>query len=144
MHTLTMQTAQQLAQVAVELARSMQLHPIAAATVDHNGHPLAILRDEHASYLRPKIALGKARGCIGMGFGGRELARRAQAAPQFFAAINTLDDVTVIPVAGGVLLRNLQGQLLGAIGISGDTSENDERCALAAIAQLPELQADAG
>ena len=78
-----------------------------------------------------------------MGFGGRELARRAQAMPAFFDAINSLTGGEVIPVAGGVLIRNAEGLILGAIGISGDTSDNDERCALQAIAQAA-LVADNG
>ncbi|AFO46887.1 hypothetical protein T1E_1029 [Pseudomonas putida DOT-T1E] len=71
-----------------------------------------------------------------MGFGGRELARRAQTMPAFFDAINSLTGGEVIPVAGGVLLRDAEGRLLGAIGVSGDTSDNDERCALLAIEAL--------
>ncbi|KPA95924.1 GlcG/HbpS family heme-binding protein, partial [Pseudomonas asplenii] len=75
-------------------------------------------------------------GCLGLGFGGRELARRAQAMPAFFDAINSLTGGDVIPVAGGLLLRDDEGQLLGAMGVSGDTSDNDERCALLAIEEL--------
>ncbi|MNC50214.1 hypothetical protein D3C81_1889950 [compost metagenome] len=111
--------------------------------LDAAGHPLAVLRDEQASFLRPQIATGKARGCLGMGFGGRELARRAQAMPAFFDAINSLTGGEVIPVAGGVLIRNAEGKILGAIGISGDTSDNDERCAMQAIDQAG-LVADTG
>lgn len=66
----------------------------------------------------------------------RELAHRAQAMPAFLAAINCLTDGEVIPVAGGILLRNTDGHLLGAIGLSGDTSDNDERCAPLAIEAL--------
>jgi uncharacterized protein GlcG (DUF336 family) len=116
---------------------------LAAVVLDAAGHPLAVLRDEQASFLRPQIATGKARGCLGMGFGGRELARRAQAMPAFFDAINSLTGGEVIPVAGGVLIRNAEGLILGAIGISGDTSDNDERCAVQAIDQAG-LVADTG
>ena len=143
MQQLDLLTATDLASRAIRLARQAGFKPIAATVLDSAGHPLAVLRDEHASFLRPQIATGKARGCLGMGFGGRELARRAQAMPAFFDAINSLTGGEVIPVAGGVLIRNAQGQLIGAIGISGDTSDNDERCAVQAIDQVG-LIADTG
>lgn len=136
MSALDFELAVRLAATTLRHARGLGLRPLAAAVLDSAGHPLAILRDEHASYLRPQIATGKARGCLGMGFGGRELARRAQTMPSFFAAINSLTAGEVIPVPGGVLVHAVGGQLLGAIGVSGDTSDNDERCALLAIEEL--------
>ncbi|MHC8314686.1 GlcG/HbpS family heme-binding protein [Pseudomonas sp. LB3P31] len=143
MQQLDLLTATDLASRAIRIAREAGFKPMAAAVLDAAGNPLAMLRDEHASFLRPQIATGKARGCLGMGFGGRELARRAQAMPAFFDAINSLTGGGVIPVAGGVLIRNAEGKILGAIGISGDTSDNDERCALLAIDQCA-LVADTG
>ena len=143
MQQLDLLTATNIASSAIRFACDTGVKPLAVAVLDAAGHPLAILRDEHASFLRPRIAAGKARGCLGMGFGGRELARRAQAMPAFFDAINSLTGGEVIPVAGGVLIRNAQGLLLGAVGISGDTSDNDERCALQAIVQVG-LVADNG
>ncbi|AYC32317.1 heme-binding protein [Pseudomonas cavernae] len=136
MQRLDLATATQIASAAIRAARELGLKPMAAAVLDAVGHPLAVLRDEQASFLRPQIATGKARGCLGMGFGGRELARRAQAMPAFFDAINSLTAGEVIPVAGGVLIRTAEGALLGAIGLSGDTSDNDERCALLAIGEV--------
>ena len=143
MPQLDLLTATQIASSAIRIARETGVKPLAVAVLDAAGHPLAVLRDELASFLRPQIATGKARGCLGMGFGGRELARRAQAMPAFFDAINSLTGGEVIPVAGGVLIRNVEGLVLGAIGISGDTSDNDERCALQAIDQVG-LVADNG
>ena len=143
MQQLDLLTATHIASSAIRIARETGIKPLAVAVLDAAGHPLAVLRDELASFLRPQIATGKARGCLGMGFGGRELARRAQAMPAFFDAINSLTGGEVIPVAGGVLIRNVEGLVLGAIGISGDTSDNDERCALQAIDQVG-LVADNG
>lgn len=143
MQPLDLLTATHIASNAIRIARETGVKPLAVAVLDTAGHPLAVLRDEQASFLRPKIATGKARGCLGMGFGGRELARRAQAMPAFFDAINSLTGGEVIPVAGGVLIRNDQGLILGAVGISGDTSDNDERCAVQAIDQAG-LVADTG
>jgi uncharacterized protein GlcG (DUF336 family) len=136
MTTLDFELATQLATATLRHARALGVRPLAAAVLDSAGHPLALLRDEQASFLRPQIATGKARGCLGLGFGGRELARRAQAMPAFFDAINSLTDGQVIPVPGGILLRAPDGHVLGAIGVSGDTSDNDERCALLAIEAL--------
>lgn len=133
---LDLDTATRLASAAIRHARELGVRPLAAAVLDAAGHPLAVLRDEKASFLRPQIATGKARGCLGMGMGGRELMRRAQAMPAFFSAINSLTAGEVIPVAGGILIRNTDGDLLGAIGISGDTSDNDEHCALLAITEI--------
>jgi len=143
MTPLDFERAAQLAAATLRHARTLGLRPLAAAVLDAAGHPLAVLRDEQASFLRPQIASGKARGCLGMGFGGRELARRAQAMPAFFDAINSLTGGEVIPVPGGILLRDEAGNLLGAIGVSGDTSDNDERCALLAIEELG-LHGDTG
>lgn len=143
MSTLDVETAARLAATTLRQARELGIKPLAAAVLDAAGHPLAVLRDEQASFLRPRIASGKARGCLGMGVGGRELARRAQAMPAFFDAINSLTDGEVIPMPGGILLRDTQGRLLGAIGVSGDSSDNDEHCALLAIAAVG-LRGDTG
>lgn len=143
MQALDLGTATLIASQAIAIARAADFKPMAAAVLDAAGHPLVVLRDEHASFLRPQIATGKARGCLGIGFGGRELARRAQAMPAFFDAINSLSGGEVIPVAGGVLIRTAEGTLLGALGISGDTSDNDERCAVQAILHAG-LRADTG
>ena len=102
-----------------------------------------MLRDERASISRPEIATGKAAGCLGMGFGGRELAKRAAAVPQFFISLASIFPKGIIPVPGGVLIRDASGALLGAVGVSGDTSDNDEICALAGIAAAA-LVADTG
>ena len=111
--------------------------------LDRGGHALALLRDESASIYRPEIATAKAAGCLGMGFGGRELAKRAAAAPAFFAGLQVTFPKGMLPVPGGVLIRDAAGALLGAVGVSGDTSDNDEICALAGIAAAG-LVADTG
>jgi uncharacterized protein GlcG (DUF336 family) len=78
-----------------------------------------------------------------MGFGGRELARRAAKAPQFYAAIGPLAEGGMVAAPGGVIIRSAAGALLGSVGISGDTSDNDETCALHGIAAAG-LVADTG
>jgi uncharacterized protein GlcG (DUF336 family) len=74
--------------------------------------------------------MGKAWGVLGMGFGGRELARRASKMPIFFGSLSDLSGGRMVPVPGGVLIRSQSGEILGAVGITGDTSENDETCAV--------------
>ena len=117
--------------------------PLCCVVLDPGGHALALLRDERASIYRPEIATGKAAGCLGMGFGGRELAKRAAALPHFFTGLQAVFPKGMIPVPGGVLIRDANGTLLGAVGVSGDTSDNDEICAVAGIAAAG-LQADIG
>lgn len=108
------------------------LAPLCCVVLDAGGHPLALLRDDAASIHRPQIALAKASGCLGMGFGGRELKRRADAMPAFFYGLNSIFPAGILPVPGGVLIRSA-GQIIGAVGVSGDSSDNDEICAVAGI-----------
>jgi uncharacterized protein GlcG (DUF336 family) len=87
--------------------------------------------------------MGKAWGTLGMGFGGRELARRAAKAPAFFNALSDMSGGRMVPLPGGVLIRSRDGEILGAVGISGDTSENDETCAVYGI-RCAEMVPDTG
>ena len=93
--------------------------------------------------LRPSIAIGKAWGAIALGKGSRVLALDAQQRPAFFAALNGMGHSDVVPAPGGVLIRDAQGKVIGAIGISGDTSDIDEHCAISAV-EAQGLRADAG
>ncbi|MEY2926250.1 MAG: hypothetical protein RL367_727 [Pseudomonadota bacterium] len=141
--TLTLNQALTIAQITLAEGQKLKLAPLCVVVLDAGGHALALLRDERASISRPEIATGKAAGCIGMGFGGRELAKRAAVVPQFFTALASIFPNGIIPVPGGVLIRDAAGALLGAVGVTGDTSDNDELCALAGIAAAG-LVADTG
>jgi uncharacterized protein GlcG (DUF336 family) len=101
--------------------------------LDSGGHLKAFKREDGASILRPQIAEGKAWSVLGMGLGGRELARRAAANPQFMGALSDASGGRMIPVPGGVLIRSSDGGFLGAVGFSGDLSEKDEDCAVHGI-----------
>lgn len=140
---LTLAQALAIAQATLAEGKARSFAPLCVAVLDPGGHALALLRDEQASIGRPEIASAKAAGCLAMGFGGRELAKRAQAVPHFFAALSDIFPKGIVPVAGGVLIRDDAGALLGAVGVSGDTSDNDEICALAGIAAAG-LIADSG
>jgi uncharacterized protein GlcG (DUF336 family) len=133
MTTLTLAAASIIVDQALAEARARGFQPLTVAVLDAGGHLVALKREDNSSLLRPQIATGKAWGALGMGFGGRELERRAQKAPAFFTALTELADGRMVPVAGGVLIRNAGGEIIGSVGISGDTSVNDELCAVAGI-----------
>jgi uncharacterized protein GlcG (DUF336 family) len=141
--TLTLEQAQTIARVTLETGKAKGFAPLCAVVLDTGAHALCLLRDERASISRPEIATGKAAGCLGMGFGGRELAKRVAAVPHFFTALSGVFPKGIIPVPGGVLIRDGAGNLLGAVGVSGDTSDNDEICAVAGI-EAAGLVADTG
>ena len=141
--TLTLAQAALIVDKALEHGRALKLKPLTVAVLDAGGHLIAFKREDGASILRPQIAQGKAWGVLGMGFGGRELARRAAAAPVFVSALMDASQGRVIPVPGGVLIRGGEGGIVGAVGISGDTSEQDEACAVYGI-KAAGLAADTG
>ena len=141
--TLTLDLALQLARDTLAEGETRGFLPLAVAVLDTAGQPLAILRDHRSSLHRADIAVGKAAGCLAMGFGGRELAKRASAMPAFMTAVSAIFPKGIVPVPGGVLIRDTNGGLLGAVGVSGDTSDNDEACALAALDRAG-LRADTG
>ena len=132
--TLSLLQASRIVDAALAEGERRGFHPLCVAVLDAGGHVLALKRDHRASVYRPQIATAKASSCIGMGFGGRELVRRAQAMPAFFGALSGVLPNGLLPVPGGVLIRAAAGTgVIGAVGISGDTSENDESCAVAGI-----------
>ncbi|WP_219210103.1 GlcG/HbpS family heme-binding protein [Variovorax boronicumulans] len=132
-HRLDLASASRIAEVALAQGRRLQLKPLTVAVLDAGGHLLAFVREDGCGILRPQIAIGKAWGALGMGMGGRALAERAQAHPGFYTALAAASDGRMLPVAGGVLVRNAQSDIVGAVGISGDLPDQDEHCALAGI-----------
>ena len=143
MSALTLKVALELTARALSIGRQINAAPLTVAVLDSGGHLLALQREDGASLLRPSIAIGKAWGAIALGKGSRLLALDAQQRPAFFAALNGMGQSDVVPAPGGVLIRNEAGQVIGAVGISGDTSDIDEQCAISAIEVLG-LRADAG
>ncbi|MDQ1902169.1 heme-binding protein [Paracoccus sp. WLY502] len=142
MTDLTLSLAQELAERCLQRARELDLKPLTVAVLDAAGNLKVLLRQDGTSFLRPDIAQGKARGAIGMGLGSRALYKRAQEQPYFIQAMNSIAGGSLVPVPGGVLIRK-DGVLIGAIGITGDSSDNDEACAVHAIEALG-LTADPG
>jgi uncharacterized protein GlcG (DUF336 family) len=128
--TLTLEQASIIVDKALAKGRELGLKPLTVAVLDAGGHLTVLKREDGSSLLRPEIAGGKAWGALGMGFGGREFARRAAANPAFIQALSAASSGRIIPVPGGVLIRDKAGAIIGAVGISGDASENDETCAV--------------
>ena len=119
---------------AVRAARvDHELRPLTVAVLDAGGHVVAVEREDGSAIGRFDIAFGKARGALSLGMGSRALMARAEQQPYFIAAATAALDGRLIPVPGGVLVCNDEGELLGAVGVSGDTSDNDELAALIGI-----------
>lgn len=133
MTKLSLAQASKIVDAALATGRRQNFAPLTVAVLDAGGHLVAFKREDRSSLLRPEIAIGKAWGVLGMGFGGRELERRAKAVPAFFGALANLAEGRMVPVPGGVIVRDEAGETLGAVGISGDTSVNDELCAVDGI-----------
>ena len=128
---------------ALAHARSASMKPMTVAVLDAGGHLVAFQRQDQSGILRPQIAIGKAWGVLGMGIGGRELAKRAETHPTFFAALTVASEGRIFPVPGGVLVRDEARDIVGAVGVSGDLPQHDEACAVAGITSVG-MQADAG
>jgi len=143
MSALTLGEASIIIDKALEKGRELRLQPLTVAVLDAGGQLKALKREDGSSLLRPEIASGKAWGALGMGFGGREFARRAAANPAFIQALCVASGGRIVPVPGGVLIRNAAGEIVGAVGISGDASDKDETCAVHGI-RAAGLLADTG
>ena len=129
---MNLDLANALISAALKYRRSHSMKPLTVAVIDAGGHLVALQREDGTSNLRAEIAQGKAKGAVAMGLGSRALFNRAQEQPYFINAMNALQGGSLVPVPGGVLIRR-DGALIGGIGITGDSSDNDEACAVAAI-----------
>jgi uncharacterized protein GlcG (DUF336 family) len=131
--SITLERANLIANAALKKGREMKFAPLTVAVLDAGGHLVALQREDGSGILRVEIATGKAYGALGFGFGSRELFERAKAAPVFMAAVAAASGGRFVPVPSGVLIRDAAGHVIGAAGVSGDTSDNDEICAVAGI-----------
>lgn len=133
MHTLTLQQANRIITAALQKARLLNLAPLAVVVLDTAGHIKALQREDNATAFRIDIATAKAWGAVSMGMSSRRLGDVAAQRPNFMNALINMADGKVMPVPGGLLLRDHDGCILGAVGVSGDVSDQDECCALAGI-----------
>ena len=143
MPRLTLDIALTITQAAFATARDLGAKPLCVVVLDSGGHVLTTHRHEAASLFRAAIATAKATGALGMGMGSRAIAARASQSPAFFASLSAVTDGQIAMAPGGVLIRSAEGEILGAVGISGDTSDIDEVCAVAGI-KAADLIADTG
>ena len=141
--TLKLEQARTIIAAALKKADEMNLKPLTVAVLDAGGAVIALERSDGASAMRPEIATGKANGAIALGMGSRAIFKRAQEHPFFIQSMNALAGGVLVPAPGGVLIRDDSGEIVGAVGITGDTSDNDEVCAIVGIEAI-ERKADPG
>ncbi len=134
MSFITLAQANAVIAAATAKGAELGLKPLTIAVVDAGGYLVAFQRSDGSPNLRPAVAIGKAAGAVGLGVSSRRAGEMAAERPHFIAAIGHLAPQGLIPVAGGVIIVGDDGRAIGAVGVSGDTSDNDEVCALAGIA----------
>jgi uncharacterized protein GlcG (DUF336 family) len=131
--TIDLDAARTMIRAALAAGEQAGMKPLTVVVLDAGGHVTAAERSDGSSMLRFEVAHGKAFGALGLGMGSRAIMARAEQQPTFVAAVNGLFGGALVPVPGGVLVRDQAGELLGAVGVSGDTSDNDELAAVAGI-----------
>ena len=132
---LTLDKANVIADQTLAKARDAKYRPMCVAVLDEGGHLKVLKREDAASILRPDIAIGKAWGAVGMGESSRSLSERLKERPAFLGALSVMSQGKVVPVAGGVLVMDGAdgNEIIGAVGVSGGSAEEDEACAIAGI-----------
>jgi uncharacterized protein GlcG (DUF336 family) len=129
---LTLENASTIADTTLAKARASKFRPMCVAVLDDGGCLKVLKREDGASILRPQIAIGKAWGAIGMGESSRALGERLKERPSFLGALSTMSEGKVVPVAGGVLIMS-GNEIIGSVGVTGGTSDEDEACAIEGI-----------
>ena len=130
--SLTLDQARGIVAAARNHGQEAGFKPLTVVVLDAGGHVVAVEREDGSSTKRFEVAYGKAHGAVSLGMGSRALMTRAEQQPYFIAAV-TNSVGALVPVPGGVLVKDASGDLLGAVGVSGDTSDNDEAAAVAGI-----------
>ncbi|MEO0426032.1 MAG: heme-binding protein [Pseudomonadota bacterium] len=134
MTEITLEKAREIIRGTLDKGHEMGLKPLSVVILDAGGNVKAFEREDGASNLRFNMAYAKAYGCIGVGLGGRAMMNRAESQAYFMNSLTAAFGGNVLPVPGGILLRAGEGgPIVGAVGITGDTSDNDEAAGLAAI-----------
>lgn len=133
MDNLTLNQASAIVDAAIAKGHESGFRPLTVAVLDSGGHLVAFKRDDGSGILRPEIAIGKAWGSLGMGIPSRTLNDRSTKQPAFFNALAVASQGKFFPVPGGVLIRDKDHTIIGAVGITGDTGDNDEICAIEGV-----------
>jgi len=132
---LSLSAAELAVNTALEHARARGMAPLAVVVLDVGGHPIIAKREDGAGILRLDVATAKAWGALGMGVAPKVLGERLAGNPGFMNALVAASGGRMAAHAGGVLILDADGRGIGAMGISGDTGDNDEKCALAGLAK---------
>ncbi|NQW00332.1 MAG: heme-binding protein [Rhodospirillales bacterium] len=130
---LALEKAATIVDEALRLARQENMLPQTVVVLDCGGKIIAVKSEDGSGLVRFGIAMGKAWGALGMGISSRLINERLGGRPAFLGAVAAVSEGKFVPVAGGVLIDDADGFTIGAVGISGDTSEKDEYCAISAI-----------
>jgi uncharacterized protein GlcG (DUF336 family) len=141
--SVTLAQASTIVDVALKKARELKQMPQTLVVLDTGGHVVCAKREDGSGIIRFEVAVGKAYGALGMGWGSRTMMERAAQNPNFLTAIAAASGGRLVPNPGGVLIRDAGNQIIGALGISGDTADNDEIIAVAGI-EAAGLKADPG
>ena len=143
MARLNLETANTIVTAALQKAREMHTSPLAVAVLDETGQLKSFQREDETSLMRTDVAIGKAWGALGMGRSSRVLENLAAQRPHFVQALTAVAQGRLVPVPGGVLIQDASKSVIGAVEVSGDTSDIDEECAVAGI-EAAGLRADTG
>ncbi len=143
LHSIDLETATIIVDAAIAKGHEMGFLPLTVVVLDDSGTVKTMKREDGASLMRPDIAMGKAWGCLGFGAGNRVIAGRSETTPGFVNALVGMSGGRIVPSPGGVLIKNRDGRIVGAVGITGDTGDNDEICAVAGV-EAAGLTADTG
>src|SRR5688500_8361588 len=133
MHRLTLSQANGMIEAAFAKGAELGLKPLTVAVLDPGGYLIAAQRQDTASNVRVRLAQGKAAGALALGVSSRAIGKMAEERPHFVASVRELGEGGMVPAGGGVIVCDDAGTIIGAIGVTGDTSDNDEACAFAAI-----------
>lgn len=133
-NAINLEQARTIIAAALAEGQRLGLKPLSVAVLDPGGHLLAFERQDGSSTLRPQIAMSKASGALALGVSSRQIGVMAQERPTFIGSLGPIAQAGIIPAAGGLIVVDGEDRPLGAVGVTGDTSDNDELCAIAGIA----------
>ena len=133
MSRISLAQANTIIDAAFAKGRELGLKPLAVVVVDAGGHDISVQRQDGASILRPQIARAKAAGALGLGVSSRKISDIASERPTFVATLGVIAPLGALPAPGGLIVVDAEGFPIGAVGVTGDTSDNDELCAAAGI-----------
>ena len=131
--SIGLETAKSITAGVRAAAKDYGLKPLTVVVLDAGGHVISVEREDGSSNNRFEIAFGKAYGALALGMGSRSLMARAEQQPYFITSAAAAIGGRLVPVPGGVLVKDATGAVVGCVGVSGDTSDNDERAAISGI-----------